>query len=109
MKEKLRKYINRKFFLYPKTKEIIEVREELYSIMLDKYNDCLHSGMSAEESYKRAIEMMIDYKQAIREVEKGSSLSALKKDLISTASICSFHFITLTLIYFFVSMVVLKS
>lgn len=109
MEKKLRKYINKKFFLYPKTTEIIEVREELYSIMLDKYKDCLNDGMSVEESYNKAIEMMIDYKAAIREIETGSSLSALKKNLISTASISSFYFTMLTLIYIFVSMIVLKT
>ena len=30
MENKLRKYINKKFHLYPKTKEIVEVREELW-------------------------------------------------------------------------------
>jgi len=109
MEKKLRKYISRKFLFYPKTKEIIEVREELYSIMLDKYNDCLLSGMSAEESYEKAIEMMVDYKEAVREVETGSSLSALKRNIISTAAISSFYFVMLTLIYLFVSMVIMKS
>ncbi|HOJ11692.1 MAG TPA: hypothetical protein PK733_14005 [Clostridiales bacterium] len=109
MEKKLRKYLNRKFLLYPKTNKILEVREELYSIMLDKYNDCLSSGMSEDESYKNAVEMMIDYKDAIREVETGSSLSALKKKLINTAFVTSFYYITLTFIYLFVSMVVLKT
>ena len=104
MENKLRKYINKKFKMYPKTKEIVEVREELYSIMLDKYNDCLQNGESPESSYQYAIEMMVDYKDAIREVETGSSLSALKKKLINLAAISSFYFICLTLIYLFVSM-----
>ena len=42
MKKKLEKYINRKFLLYPKTRDILEVRDELYSIVLDRYNDCLN-------------------------------------------------------------------
>ena len=109
MEKKLRKFINRKFFLYPKTDKIIEVREELYSIMLDKYNDCLDSGMAKEDSYKNAIEMTLDYKDAVKEVETGSSLSALKKNLISTASFSTFYFLTLTAIYLFISIVVLKS
>ena len=83
MEEKLKRYIDRKFLLYPKTKEILEVRDELYSIMLDKYNDCLNMGITQEESYKRATEMTDDYKEAIRELEKGSSLGALKKTLFN--------------------------
>lgn len=109
MEKKLRKFINRKFFLYPKTDKIVEVREELYSIMLDQYYDCLAAGMSKEESYIKAIEMTLDYKEAVKEVETGSSLSALKKNLIGTASLSTFYFLTLTAIYLFVSIVVLKS
>ena len=109
MEKKLRKYIDRKFFLYPKTDKIVEVREELYSIMLDKYHDCIECGMPEDECFKQAVEMMEDYKNAIREVETGSSLGALKKNLISTASFTSFYFIALTFVYLLVSMVVLKS
>ena len=108
MEKKLRKYINRKFFLYPKTEKIIEVREELYSIMLDQYSDCLAAGISQEQSYKKAIEMTLDYKSAVKEVETGSSMGALKKNLISTASFSTFYFLTLTAIFLFVSIVVLK-
>lgn len=109
MHNKLRKYINKKFRLYPKTKEILEVREELYSIILDKYNDCVQSGMDEEQSYRKAIEMMVDYKEAIREVETGSSLSALKRNVVSVAAFTTFYFVMLTAIYLFASMVVFDS
>lgn len=109
MEKKLRKYINKKFFFYPKTDKIIEVREELFSLMLDKYTDCLESGLAKDECYERAMEMMEDYKNAIREVETGSSLGALKKSLISMAAFSSFYFLALTFVYLLVSMVVLKS
>jgi hypothetical protein len=109
MQNKLRKYINKKFRLYPKTKEVIEVREELYSIILDKYNDSILSGMDEERSYREAIEMMVDYKEAVREVETGSSLSALKKNVISVAAFSTFYFVMLTAVYLFISMVVLET
>ena len=108
MDKKLRKLINRKFLLYPNTDRIIEVREEMYSIMLDKYNDCLNSGMSKQESYKKATEMMADYKSAIREVETGSSLSGLKRNLTSLAFFSLFYFMAVTFVYLFVSMVVIE-
>lgn len=109
MENKLRKYINKKFRLYPKTKEILEVREELFSIILDKYDDSLQSGMNQEQSFLEAIEMMADYKSAIKEVETGSSLSALKKNVISMAAISTFYFVMLTAVYLFVSMVVVST
>lgn len=109
MEKKLRKLLNRRMFMYPKTEKILEVREELYTIMLDKYDDCLAAGMSKEESFKSAAEMMSDYKAAIREVETGSSLSALRKNLIGTAYFSSFYFIAVTFIYLFASLVMLKT
>lgn len=109
MENKLRKYINKKFRLYPKTKEILEVKEELFSIITDKYNDCIQSGVTEELSYREAIEMMVDYKDAVREVETGSSLGALKKNIISMAAISTFYFVMLTAVYLFVSMVVVKT
>lgn len=109
MENKLRKYINKKFRLYPKTIEILEVREELFSIILDKYNDCIQTGMNEEQSFREAIELMVDYKEAVREVETGSSLSALKRKAISMAAISTFYFVMLTAVYLFVSMVVVGS
>jgi hypothetical protein len=106
MQNKLRKYINKKFRLYPKTKEILEVREELFSIIFDKYNDCIQSGMDEERSFEEAIDMMVDYKEAIREVETGSSLSALKRNVVSVAAFSTFYFVMLTAVYLFVSLVV---
>lgn len=109
MQNKLRKYINKKFRLYPKTKEILEVREELFSIILDKYNDSVQSGMDEQSSYREAVEMMADYKAAVREVETGSSLSALKRNFISIAAFSTFYFVMLVAVYLFVSMVVYKT
>ena len=109
MENKLRKHINKKFRLYPKTKEILEVREELFSIILDKYNDSIQSGMSEDQSYREAIGLMVDYKDAIREVETGSSLSALKRNIVSVVAFSTFYFVMLTAVYLFVSMVVLET
>ncbi len=109
MEQKLKKFIDKKFLLYPKTEKIIEVREELYSIMLDRYNDCLNMGFDKESSYNNAIEMAFDYKSAVREVETGSSLSALKKKLVNAMSFSSLYFFLLVGIYLLASLVFLKS
>jgi hypothetical protein len=109
MENKLRKYINKKFRLYPKTKEILEVREELFSIIVDKYRDCIQSGMDEEGSFREAIEMMVDYKEAVREVETGSSLSALKRNVVSVVAFTTFYFVMLTAVYLIVSIVVVDT
>lgn len=109
MEKKLRKYINRKFFLYPKTDKIIEVREELFSIMLDRYRDCLAGGASKGESFKNAVEMTLGYREAVKEVETGSSMGAWKKNLVGVASFSTFYFLLLTAVYLFYSMWIVKS
>jgi hypothetical protein len=109
MEEKLKRYVDRKFRLYPKTREITEFREELYSMMRDKYRDCQNSGLSKQASYKQALTFMENYKRAIREVETGSRLSALRKKFIGFLAFSAFFFIALICVYLYISMVAVKS
>ena len=74
MKEQLRKYICKRFRRYPKTKEILELREELYSMMCDKFDDCVAQGGSEKESLRKACELMQDCKSAVREVASRAML-----------------------------------
>ena len=109
MEKRIRAYVDRKFFRYPKTKEIVELREELYSMMRDKYEDCKSSGLTDEESYRQTLTIMNDFKSAIKEVETGSSLGALRKKLASFLAFSAFYFIALTCVYLYASMVSLQS
>ena len=109
MEERLRKYVNRKFRIYPKTHDIVELREELFSMMCDKYEDCVKSGMSKEKSYKAALSFMDDYRLAVREVETGSALAILKRKILGTLSFSVFYLLILSGIYLYISMVALKS
>lgn len=109
MEEKLRRYVDGKFRLYPKTAEILELREELYSMMRDKFRDCQSSGMSKEASYKQALTFMEDYKLAIREVETGSRLGALRKKTIGALAFSAFYFIAIVSVFLYLSMVTFKS
>ncbi len=109
MKEALRKYACKKFKRYPKTKEILELREELYSMMCDKYDDCIAQGMSEKESFHKACELMQDCKAAVREVEVGSSLGALRKKLINLLAFSAVYILTLTCAYLILSLLVFES
>lgn len=109
MEQKLRKYVDGKFRLYPKTEEIVELREELFSMMRDKYRDCQNSGMSKEASYKQALSFMDNYKLAIREVETGSKLGALRKKFVGSLAFSVFYFVAFICAYLYISMVTVKS
>jgi uncharacterized membrane protein len=52
MEEKIRKYVEVLFAGAPKTKKAIELRQELYTNLLDKYRDLRETGATEEEAYE---------------------------------------------------------
>jgi hypothetical protein len=52
MEEKIRKYVEGLFADAPKTKKTIELRQEIYTNLIDKYNDLRGSGATEEEAYE---------------------------------------------------------
>lgn len=109
MKEKLRVYINRKFVMYPKTNAILALKKELFSMMCDRYEDCMEKGMTKNASYREALTFMKGYRSAVREVQPGNSADAIRKKLVGSMIFMAFYFIVLTAVYLFFSMIVLKS
>jgi len=61
MEKKIREYLDRKFVIYPNTKKIIEFRQKLLIMMLDKYRDCRSYGMSTQKSYALALSIMNNF------------------------------------------------
>ncbi|MGI6153291.1 MAG: permease prefix domain 1-containing protein [Christensenellaceae bacterium] len=52
MEEKIRKYVEGLFADAPKTKLSIELRQEIYSNLMDKYGDLRTSGATEEEAFE---------------------------------------------------------
>ena len=55
MNEKLRRYIDDLFANAPSTVRAVELKEELYQNLTDKYNDLIAEGKSEESAYNIAI------------------------------------------------------
>ena len=55
MNEKLRNYIDGLFENAPKTVRAVELKEEMYQNLTDKYNDLIAEGKSEESAYNIAI------------------------------------------------------
>lgn len=55
MKEKIRRYIESIFEQAPKTKQAMELKEEILQNILDKYDDLIADGVSEEVAYNNAI------------------------------------------------------
>ena len=109
MKEELKKYAWRKFRRYPKTKEITDLREELWSMMCDKYDDCVAAGMEEKEAARQAKELLNDCTAAVRDAELGSSMGALRRLLVGLLTFSAAFMLALTCVYLFLSLVTLKS
>lgn len=106
--KRLRAYVNSKFRFYPKTREILDVREELYSMMCDRYHDGVSSGEDEAESLREAKRIADNCRAAVREVETGSSLSALRRKLVEMLAFSAFYFMALTCVYLILSVFVFE-
>lgn len=72
MKDKLRNYIESIFEDAPKTKKIIELKEEVLQNLIDKYDDLITEGKSEEAAYNLAIASLGDISSLIDEIIKES-------------------------------------
>lgn len=109
MREELKKYAWRKFRRYPKTKEITDLRDELYSMMCDKYDDLTASGVDESEAARQAKELLNDCTAAVRDAELGSSMGALRRTLVGLLTFSAAFMLALTCVYLFLSLVTLGS
>ncbi|MEG1404389.1 MAG: hypothetical protein RSC52_02680 [Oscillospiraceae bacterium] len=55
MENRIKEYVETEFTIYPQTEKIMVLREALLTLMLDKYADCRHYGMSEQKSFELAI------------------------------------------------------
>ena len=78
-------------------------------MMCDKFDDCVAQGYSQEESLKKACELMQDCKSAVREIEVGSSLGALRKRMTDLLAFSAVFLMTLTCAYLVLSICVFKT
>lgn len=61
MENKIREYVEKKLGGYSNTNKMIEFKEKLLSMMLDKYRECQSYGMTEGKSYSEAISVINNY------------------------------------------------
>lgn len=69
MEEKLKRYVEDIFDNAPKTKKAYELKEEITSNLIDKYNDLVKSGKTQEESYNIAISNMGNIEELVSNLQ----------------------------------------
>jgi len=105
---RIKRVIERKFSYYPKTKEVLDIKEELLSIVLDKYND-LTAG-TEQQKYKECMSvMMASYKQVLHDLEVESRKKILADKILGFSIFSTLYFLVVALIYIIVSLFVVKS
>ncbi len=88
MNEKLRHYIDDLFANAPSTVRAVELKEEMYQNLMDKYNDLINEGKSEESAYNIAVASIGDVDSLIGALsgEKNTvSEKSRKRSAIMTA------------------------
>ncbi len=86
MKEKLRDYIETIFADAPDTLEIRELKEEMLSHLLDRYDDLVHSGKSEAAAFNQAIAGIGDVSALIRETAEGTGVEYVGEEAPADAA-----------------------
>jgi hypothetical protein len=85
MNEKLRNYIESIFEDAPKTKEVVELKEEILQNLIDKYNDLIADGKSSDVAYNIATASIGDVNELIQQLRSHSGASmAFEKELLKS-------------------------
>ncbi len=73
MNEKLRNYIDSLFENAPQTVRAVELKEEMFQNLMDKYNDLISQGKSEEAAYNIAVASIGDVDSLIAGLSEGRS------------------------------------
>lgn len=97
---KFKKYLDKVFLFCPKTVKVLDFKEELLGVLMDKFAELTSSGMSEEEAYKQCIKSVDDYSDTIRALEKDKP-AEMTRSQISLILIASIAYLFATLIIYF--------
>lgn len=70
MKEALRSYMDELLAEVPKTRKVLELKEELISNMQDRYEDLITEGFREKDAYQSVVDSMGDVKALFAEYEE---------------------------------------
>lgn len=106
--DKIIKIVNRKFAPYPKTKEVLDLKEEMLSIMIDKYND-LDDTLTEKQKVLSCLEVMGAYKVILSNLETMAVRKLMKTKLIDYSIFTSIYFFVTIMIYLIYSLLIQRN
>jgi MFS family permease len=74
MVERFQKYLDKKFHVYPKSKALADLKEELLGNLMDRYNEYVAEGLSQEDAYNKAVASVGDTGDAARLADSSAGL-----------------------------------
>lgn len=104
---KIKRTVDRKFSYYPETKEVLDLKEELLSIMMDKYNDL--TDVPEKQKYRECMEIMSSYKEVLHDIEIKSSHPIFKNKMLAFSIFGTIYFLTVVIVYLAISQFVVHS
>lgn len=100
MVNRFKKYLDKIFLFCNKTPEVMEFKEELLGVLMDKYEELREANVDEEEAYRICIASIDDYKDTIKELEKIQPVE-MTVSQIKLVTLASLVFLFATLIIYF--------
>ncbi len=105
MNEKLRDYIEFIFKDAPKTKEVVELKEEMLQNLIEKYNDLVAEGKSSDAAYNIATASIEDVNELIYQLKNHSNSSMEYEKELQKSKKQSALFISIAVMLYILSVV----
>lgn len=105
MNEKLRDYIEFIFKDAPKTKEVVELKEEMLQNLIEKYNDLVAEGKSSDAAYNIATASIGDVNELIDQLKNHSHSSMEYEKELQKSKKQSALFISIAVMLYILSVV----
>ncbi|MDR1940295.1 MAG: hypothetical protein LBQ40_05840 [Clostridiales bacterium] len=106
MKDEFRKYLDKKFAGYKKSKALNDFKEEVFLDLCERYDDFKKQGLSDKESFDKSIELMGDYSDALKTIDANTpkpTIITYSKLLVSASLL---YFTVLVIAYIGVSFII---
>ena len=89
MIDRIRVYLEHAFANSPKTRRMEDLREELFSNLVEKYNDRVRQGMSEEDAYNAVIRSIGDIDELIDSARGPSPLEPVPAHESRIRALCT--------------------
>ncbi|MDR3293514.1 MAG: permease prefix domain 1-containing protein [Clostridiales bacterium] len=105
VKEKFRKYLDKQFSGYTRSKELSDFQEELFVNLNDRFEEYTAEGLSETEAYQKSIDSLGDYSEALKTIDKNTPVRTMLSYSRFLLNASFFYFVVLLIAYTAVSFV----